>query len=102
MTTAHFAIWSVAAVATAGVILRPFKLPEAVWAVAGALVLVLSGLLPVSTAWTGVGKGLDVYLFLTGMMVLAEVARETGLFDWLASVAGAHARGSPVREFRRN
>ena len=100
MTTADLSIWSVAALATAGVILRPFKLPEAVWAVAGALVLVVFGLLPVSTAWRGVGKGLDVYLFLTGMMLLAEVARETGLFDWLASEAAAHARGSAVRLFR--
>lgn len=100
LTTADFAIWSVAALATAGVILRPFKLPEAVWAVAGALVLVSCGLLSVSTAWTGVGKGLDVYLFLAGMMLLAEIARETGLFDWLASVAAAHARGSAVRLFR--
>ena len=98
--TADFAIWSVAALATAGVILRPFKLPEAVWAVAGALVLLFSGLIPVGTAWRGVEKGLDVYLFLTGMMLLAEVARETGLFDWLAAVAAARARGSAVRLFR--
>ncbi len=86
--------------ATAGVILRPFKLPEAVWAVAGALALVSFGLLPPSTAWAGIGKGLDVYLFLTGMMLLAEIARETGLFDWLASVAAAHARGSALRLFQ--
>ena len=100
MTGADLAIWSVAALSTAGVILRPFKLPEALWAVAGALVLVVFGLMPVSAAWRGVGKGLDVYLFLTGMMLLAEVARETGLFDWLASVAAARARGSAVRLFR--
>jgi arsenical pump membrane protein len=100
MSSADLAIWGVAALATAGVILRPFKLPEAVWAVAGALALVVLGLVPLSTAWRGVGKGLDVYLFLTGMMLLAEVARETGLFDWLASEAAAHARGSALRLFR--
>ena len=86
--------------ATAGVIVRPFRLPEAVWAVGGAAALVCLGLLPASLAWLGVGKGLDVYLFLTGMMLLAEVARATGLFDWLASVAAAHARGSATRLFR--
>ena len=86
--------------ATAGVIVRPFRLPEAVWAVGGAAALVCLGLLPVGLAWLGVGKGLDVYLFLTGMMLLAEVARATGLFDWLASVAAAHARGSATRLFR--
>jgi arsenical pump membrane protein len=82
------------------VIVRPFKLPEAVWAVAGAIALVCLGLLPTAAALRGVGKGLDVYLFLTGMMLLAEVARDTGLFDWLASLAASHARGSPMRLFR--
>jgi arsenical pump membrane protein len=86
--------------ATAGVIVRPFKLPEAVWAVGGAVGLVCLGLLPAGAAWRGVGKGLDVYLFLTGMMLLAEVARVTGLFDWLASLAASHARGSALRLFR--
>ncbi len=86
--------------ATAGVIVRPFRLPEAVWAVAGAVALVCLGLLPAGVALRGVGKGLDVYFFLTGMMLLAEVARVTGLFDWLASLAASHAQGSALRLFR--
>ena len=40
------AAWGIAAVATAGVIARPFRLPEAIWAVAGAVLLVVFGLLP--------------------------------------------------------
>ena len=44
-------------------------------------------------------KGIDVYLFLTGMMLIAELARQEGLFDWLAALAVAHARGSPHRLF---
>jgi hypothetical protein len=36
-----FLSWGIAAAATAGVITRPFKWPEAVWAVAGALLLVM-------------------------------------------------------------
>jgi arsenical pump membrane protein len=99
-TAAQLSIWSIAALATAGVIVRPFRLPEAVWALAGAVVLVCFGLLPPHAALQGVGKGLDVYLFLTGMMLLAEVARDTGLFDWLAAQAGSHARGSAQRLFR--
>jgi arsenical pump membrane protein len=97
---AHFSIWSIAVLATAGVIVRPFRLPEGVWAVAGATALVCLGLLPPALALRGVGKGLDVYLFLTGMMLLADVARDTGLFDWLASVAASHAHGSATRLFR--
>jgi arsenical pump membrane protein len=44
-------------------------------------------------------KGVDVYLFLVGMMLLAEIARATGLFDWLAAEAASHARGSATRLF---
>lgn len=33
------------------------------------------------------------------MMLLSELARREGLFDWLASIATAHAKGSPRRLF---
>ena len=93
------AAWSIAAVATAGVIARPFRLPEAIWAVAGAVMLVACGLLPWTDAWSGIRNGLDVYCFLAGMMLIAEVARQEGVFDWLAALAVQHARGSPQRLF---
>jgi arsenical pump membrane protein len=93
------AAWSIAAVATAGVIARPFRLPEATWAVAGAFLLVAFGLLPWADAWSGIRKGLDVYCFLAGMMLIAEVARHEGVFNWLAALAVARARGSPQRLF---
>ncbi|HLH93022.1 MAG TPA: arsenic transporter [Xanthobacteraceae bacterium] len=91
--------WAIAVLATAGVIIRPWRLPEAIWAVLGAVALVAFGLLPWRAALAGVGKGLDVYLFLAGMMLLAELARQEGLFDWLASFAVEHAGGSPQRLF---
>ena len=91
--------WIICAAATAGVLVRPFRWPEAVWAVAGAIILVAAGLLPLAQAWEAVGKGLDVYLFLAGMMLLSEVAREEGLFDRVAAFAVNHAAGSPRRLF---
>jgi arsenical pump membrane protein len=91
--------WSIAAVATAGVIVRPFSWPEFVWALAGAALLVVFGLLPASDAFTGVLKGTDVYLFLVGMMLLSEMARQEGLFDWLAARAARLAKGSSARLF---
>ncbi|MGA7817212.1 arsenic transporter [Caballeronia sp.] len=94
-----FLSWGIAVGATVGVITRPFKWPEAVWAVAGALLLVVLGLLPAQQALQAVGKGTDVYLFLFGMMVLSEVGRREGLFDWVAVLAVNHARGSPRRLF---
>jgi arsenical pump membrane protein len=91
--------WGITAVAAGGVIVRPWRLPEAVWAVAAALLLVVAGLLPVSDALRGVAQGTDVYLFLIGMMLLAELARAEGLFDWLAARAARLARGSATRLF---
>jgi arsenical pump membrane protein len=91
--------WSIIILATGGVIIRPFRLPEAIWAMAGAVALVLLGLLPISDALAGMRKGVDVYLFLTGMMLIAELAQREGLFDYLAALAVEHARGSPQRLF---
>jgi arsenical pump membrane protein len=93
------AIWGIAALATAGVVVRPWNLPEAIWAVAGALLLVVFGLLPWRDAVAGAAKGSDVYLFLIGMMLLAELARQAGLFDWLAAKAARLAKGSAARLF---
>lgn len=98
-TPPHLATWTIATLATAAVILRPMRLPEAVWAVAGALALVGAGLLPFAGALHAVGEGLDVMLFLAGMMLLAELARREGLFDTLAGWAARHARGSGRRLF---
>ena len=92
-------IWAVAAVATGGVILRPWRVPEYVWAVGAAVLLTAFGLVPLPTALGAVAEGGDVYLFLIGMMVLAELARQEGLFDWLAMYAVQHARGSGQRLF---
>jgi len=97
--TPDIVIWIIAAASTAGVILRPFKLPEAIWAAGGAAILTLTGLISFRDALTGIGKGTDVYLFLTGMMLLSETARAEGLFDWLAAHAAKRAQGSAHRLF---
>ncbi|MBB2169012.1 arsenic transporter [Gluconacetobacter aggeris] len=95
----HEAIWAIAILATAGVIIRPFRVPERVWAAIGAVLLVLTGLIPLSMAGAGLLKGGDVYLFLIGMMLLSETARANGLFDWIATWAVNHAAGSTVKLF---
>ena len=95
----HTLIWIISLIAIAGVIIRPFKMPEFVWAVGGALILVVFGLLSPAEGFAGAAKGLDVYLFLTGMMLLAETAREEKLFDWLAAHATRMAKGSATRLF---
>ena len=92
-------IWLIAALATLGVITRPWGLPEAVWSVAGAGLLVIGSLISPHDAWLAIVRGTDVYLFLAGMMLLAEVARAEGLFEWVAALAVRQARGSPHRLF---
>ena len=92
-------ICGIAGFATLGVIVRPFRMPEYVWAAVGAAMLVGFGLLPWRDALAAAGKGTDVYLFLVGMMLLSEVARQEGLFDWLATHAVRYAKGSARRLF---
>ncbi len=99
MISNTLAIWIIAGIATAGVILRPFNWPEAIWACIGAGLLVALGLLTPEAAGRGIAKGTDVYLFLIGMMALSELARTEGLFDWFATIAMAQAKGSPQRLF---
>jgi len=93
------ATWGVVALATFGVIARPWNFPEFIWAVAGAALLVALKLLPWPDALAAAARGNDVYCFLIGMMLLAEVAQVEGLFDWLAREATALARGSSKRLF---
>ena len=98
MSATHWT-WLLIAVATSAVILRPWRLPEALWAVAGALALVVLQLRAPAQAWAGVRRGDDVYLFLAGMMLLSELARREGVFDWLAALAARRAAGSGQRLF---
>ena len=95
----HYIIWIITFLAIAGVIIRPFKIPEAIWAVSGAVILVVLQLISPAEAFSGIAKGTDVYLFLTGMMLLAETAREEKLFDWLAAHATKMAKGSSTNLF---
>jgi arsenical pump membrane protein len=99
ITMGQGATWAIAALATGCVIARPWRLPEALWAVLGAIGLVALSLLPWRDALRAVGSGADVYLFLGGMILLAELARQQGVFDWLATRTVWLARGSPKRLF---
>ncbi|MGI8746152.1 MAG: arsenic transporter [Bryobacteraceae bacterium] len=95
----HIAVWLIAAIAILLILIRPKAIPEAVWAGSAALLLVLFRLLSPSDALSAVGRGADVYLFLTGMMILAELARREGFFDWVAAIAVGAAHGSRTRLF---
>ncbi|HET6170398.1 MAG TPA: SLC13 family permease, partial [Terracidiphilus sp.] len=92
-------IWTIALASILCMLLRPRRIEEAYWAGGGAALLVITRLIPFRQAAHAVYEGLDVYLFLTGMMVLAELAREERVFDWAAAFAARHARKSRRRLF---
>ena len=97
--TAHFLLILIVAASILLMLVRPRGIAEVYWVGGGAVLLLLLRLMPLKLAGQAVASGTDVYLFLTGMMLLSEVARDFGVFDWMASLAEQHADGSPVRLF---
>ncbi len=92
-------IWVISLASILLMLFRPKGIAEYIWICLGALALVLARLLPLSDAAHAIYEGLDVYLFLTGMMILAELARHEGVFDWVADLAVRNSGGSPRRLF---
>ena len=102
MPTSHVAsalIWTISLASIVLMLVRPRRIAEAYWICGGAILLVATRLLPLREAGHAVYEGLDVYLFLTGMMILAELAREEGVFDWIADAAARHSGNSSARLF---
>lgn len=99
LTSHAFYIWLISLVSIVFMLLHPRRIREAVWIGAGALLLVVAGLVPLPIAAQAAAKGTDVYFFLTGMMLLAELARHEGVFDWIADIAVRHAGSSGSRLF---
>jgi len=96
---AHIILPLIVAVSILLMLARPRGIPEVWWISGGALLLIALRLVPLKLAGQAVAKGTDVYLFLIGMMLLSELAREQGVFDWVASVAVRGADGSCSRLF---
>jgi len=96
---AHIALPVIVAVSILLMLWRPRGIPEVWWISGGALLLIALRLIPLKLAGQAIAKGTDVYLFLIGMMLLSELAREQGVFDWVAATAVRGARGSCSRLF---
>ncbi len=89
----------IVAVSIVLMLLRPRGVAEVWWVSAGALLLVALRLVSLRLALHAIREGLDVYLFLIGMMLLSALAEREGVFDWVAARAVGDARGSAVRLF---
>src|SRR3978361_1832105 len=94
---AHILLPLIVAISILLMLIRPRNIPEVYWVGGGALLLVLLRLIPLKLAGRAVAEGSDVYLFLIGMMLLSELARENGVFDWLSSVPVRSANGACTR-----
>ena len=99
MPLAHVLLPLIVATSILLMLLRPRGIQEVWWISGGVCLLLAFRLIPLNLAANAVAKGTDVYLFLTGMMLLAELAREQGVFDWVSSIAVRHAKGSCARLF---
>jgi arsenical pump membrane protein len=95
----HAALLLIAALSIVLMLVRPHGIQEVYWIGGGAILLLVFRLVPLKLAGRAIREGSDVYLFLVGMMLLSELAREHGVFDWLSSAAIQRARGSCVRLF---
>jgi len=76
---------------------RPHGLPEVVGALPGAVLVVALGLVPWHDAVDEARTLGPTVGFLAAILVLAELAREDGVFDWAGGVMARASRGSPRR-----
>jgi arsenical pump membrane protein len=96
---AHLLLSLIVGISILLMLIRPRNIPEVYWIAGGVLLLLVFRLVPLAIAGRAAAKASDVCLFLIGMMLLSELAREHGVFDWLSSVAVRCARGSCSRLF---
>lgn len=95
----HMLLALIVAISILLMLIRPRNIPEVYWVGGGAILLVVLRLIPLELAGKAAAEGFDVYLFLVGMMLLSELAREHGVFDWLSSAALKGSHGSSARLF---
>src|ERR1700728_1651297 len=99
LALAHTLIAIIIAVSIVLMLIRPRNVPEVYWISGGVLLLLGLRLINLRLAGKACGKALDVCFFLIGMMLLCELAREHGVFDWLSAIAVKRADGSCLRLF---
>src|SRR5277367_1052120 len=99
MPTAHLLTALIVGASILLMLIRPRNIPEVYWIATGVFLLVVFRLVSLPTAGRAAAKALDVCLFLIGMMLVSELAREHAVFDWLSSVALRNAKGSCSKLF---
>ena len=89
----------IAIAALLGIMLRPFKLNEATFALLGAGLLLVLGLVAPGNTISTLLRDWNTFLFFLGMMSISALAEVAGLFDWLAIQAARLSKSSSRRLF---
>jgi arsenical pump membrane protein len=80
-----------------GIMVRPFRLDEAKIALAGAILLLIVGLISPLDAVRVLLSDWNIFFFFLGMMTLSALVDAAGFFEWLATQAARLAGNSPRR-----
>ena len=73
------------------------KQPKSLTAIIGGSLMVLTGILDQEEALHAVGKNLEIFLLLMGLMMVVEIMSETGIFQWAAITVAQKAKGDPIK-----
>jgi arsenical pump membrane protein len=79
------------------IIIRPYRIPEALSAAAGGLLMLAGGYVRIPEAWQVLRAQWNVYGFFLGLMVISAVVDQAGLFDAVAYEVGRRGKGSARR-----
>lgn len=82
------------------ILIRPRGLNEAWATVLGGALMLLLRLETPAQAWATVAQGSDVLLFLLGLLILSDLLRASGFFEWAAILAARAAKGDGTALYR--
>ena len=99
MPGSQWLLLAIAGITMSLVGIRPRAIPEWMWALAGAALVIALGFEPVGAALSAIARQWNVLFFVLGLMGLSAAAEESGAFTWVAEVMVERARGSRRRLF---
>jgi arsenical pump membrane protein len=82
------------------ILIRPRGLNEAWATVLGGGLMLLLRLETPAQAWGTIAQGADVLLFLLGLLILSDLLRVSGFFEWAAILAARSAAGDGKALYR--
>ncbi|MGQ9515887.1 MAG: SLC13 family permease [Anaerolineae bacterium] len=88
------ALFTAVVFALSYIIIATERLHRTVVALAGAMLLIFAGILSQEEAFAAID--FNVILLLVGMMVIANIMSETGVFQWIAVQSVNAGRGRPL------